>query len=123
MKLTLYISHWPNVNESMLDNQTETVDVALKKVAHIHARIGHEQGPQVNAPRAPEWKYTLEKHLKWWDKAIENREKSGAKSIAFLTKFGPPNYLATLPFTNQPVANQWEINIHILKLIKDRNKK
>ncbi len=123
MKLTLDISHWTNVHESMLDNQTETVNVALKKVAHIHARIGHEEGPQVNDPRAPEWKYTLEKHLKWWDKAVENREKSGAKSITFLTEFGPPNYLATLPFTNQPVANQWEINVHMLKLIKDRYKK
>ncbi len=123
MKLTLDISHWTNVHESMLDNQTETVDIALKKVAHIHARIGHEEGPQVNDPRAPEWKYTLEKHLKWWDEAVENRDKFGAKRITFLTEFGPPNYLATLPFTNQPVANQWEINVHMLNLIKARYKK
>jgi sugar phosphate isomerase/epimerase len=122
MKLTLDISHWTNVHESMLENQTENVEKALMKVGHIHARIGHEEGPQVNDPRAPEWKYVLDKHLSWWDKAVANREKTNAKRITFLTEFGPPNYLPTLPYTQQPIANQWEINVHMMKLIKDRYK-
>jgi sugar phosphate isomerase/epimerase len=122
MRLTLDISHWTNVHESMLENQTETLETALKRVAHIHARVGHEEGPQVNDPRAPEWKYALDKHLSWWDKAVSYREKSGAKRITFLTEFGPPNYLPTLPYTKLPVANQWEINVHMMKLIKNRYK-
>jgi len=120
MKLTLDISHWTNVHESMLDNQKDTINQALNHSHHIHARIGHEQGPQVNDPRAPEWKEHVEKHLLWWDKVVENREKSGYKHISFTTEFGPPNYLQALPYTRQAVANQWDINIYIKNLIKNR---
>jgi sugar phosphate isomerase/epimerase len=120
MELTLDISHWTNVHESMLENQKETIELALNRTSHIHARVGHEEGPQVNDPRAPEWKYALDKHLQWWDRVIENKEKAGAKRITFLTEFGPPSYLPTLPFTNLPVANQWEINVYMLNLIRKR---
>ncbi len=120
MKLTLDISHWCNVHESLLEDQQETLDLIFKNVKHIHARIGHSEGPQVNDPRAPEWKIELEKHLSWWDTVISNLEKAGEKKITFLTEFGPPNYLPTLPYTKQPVANQWEINNYMLKLLKAR---
>jgi sugar phosphate isomerase/epimerase len=120
MKLTLDISHWTNVHESMLGDQKANVDLALSRTYNIHARIGHEEGPQVNDPRGPEWKYALDQHLAWWDKVVALREAEGAKQITFLTEFGPPNYLPTLPFTRQPVANQWDINLYMLNLIKTR---
>lgn len=120
MKLTLDISHWTNVHESLLDDQPEAVNLALQRTEHIHARIGHQEGPQVNDPRAPEWKAALDKHLGWWDQVIKNKEKSGSKRITFLTEFGPPTYLPTLPYTMQPVADQWDINVHMLNLIKNR---
>jgi sugar phosphate isomerase/epimerase len=50
LKLTLDISHWCNVHESLLADQKETVDMALERTEHIHARIGHPEGPQVNDP-------------------------------------------------------------------------
>lgn len=120
MKLTLDISHWCNVHESMLFDQSETVNLALSRTAHIHARIGHEEGPQVNDPRAPEWKKHLEIHLKWWDQVVKNLLASGEKRITFLTEFGPPNYLPALPYTKQPLADQWEINVFMKNLLKDR---
>lgn len=120
MKLTLDISHWTNVHESLLEDQAEAVNLALQHTEHIHARIGHQEGPQVNDPRAPEWKTTLDKHLGWWDEVIKNKEKVGSKRITFLTEFGPPNYLPTLPYTMQPLANQWDINVYMLNLIKNR---
>jgi sugar phosphate isomerase/epimerase len=120
MKLTLDLSHWTNVHESMLDDQKESLDLACARGGHIHARVGHEEGPQVNDPRAPEWKNTLEKHLAWWDKAVANREKEGYKRMTFLTEFGPPNYMPVLPYTRQPVANQWDINVYMKNLIKER---
>ena len=123
MKLTLDISHWTNVHESMLGDQNETISLALSRTYNIHARIGHEEGPQVNDPRAPEWKYTLDQHLAWWDQVVANLEAEGEKRITFLTEFGPPNYLPTVPFTNQPLANQWEINEYMLNLIKNRYSK
>ncbi|MGZ5135907.1 MAG: sugar phosphate isomerase/epimerase family protein, partial [Flavitalea sp.] len=40
LKLTFDVSHWCNVHETMLGDQKETVDMALQRVEHIHARIG-----------------------------------------------------------------------------------
>ena len=119
LRLTLDISHWCNVHESLLADQDEMVNFALTRTDHIHARIGHAEGPQVNDPRAPEWKEALDAHLAWWDKIVERKRKDG-NVITFLTEFGPPSYLPTLPYTNQPVANQWEINIYMMDLLRKR---
>lgn len=120
MTLTLDISHWCNVHESMLQDQRETVDLALSRTRHIHARIGHPQGPQVNDPRAPEWRDTVEQHLVWWDRVVEVRRQARSASLTFLTEFGPPNYMPTLPGTREPVASQAEINLHMLRLLRSR---
>ncbi|MCK7555832.1 sugar phosphate isomerase/epimerase [Chitinophaga sedimenti] len=77
LRLTLDISHWCNVHESLLGDQKETVDLALARVGHIHSRVGHEQGPQVNDPRAPEWDNAVKQHLAWWDKVVERKRKTG----------------------------------------------
>ena len=120
MRLTLDISHWTNVHESLLADQTDAVNLALSRTIHLHTRVGHEEGPQVNDPRAPEWSQTLNQHLKWWDAVVENLAKNGEKQFTFLTEFGPPSYLPTLPYSNMPVADQWDINVHMLNLIKNR---
>ncbi len=56
LRITFDVSHWCNVSESLLSDQEENIDMTLPRVDHIHARIGHAEGPQVNDPRAPEWK-------------------------------------------------------------------
>ena len=43
LKLTLDISHWCNVHESLLENQQETVAAALERTGHIHARVGYQE--------------------------------------------------------------------------------
>ncbi|HEX5171009.1 MAG TPA: sugar phosphate isomerase/epimerase [Cyclobacteriaceae bacterium] len=119
LRLTLDISHWCNVHESLLTDQMETVSLALSRTGHIHARIGHPEGPQVNDPRAPEWKNIVEAHFNWWDKIAEQKKKEG-KQLTILTEFGPADYMPTIPYTRQPVANQWEINVHMLKTLRAR---
>lgn len=119
MRLTLDISHWCNVHESLLADQKETIDLALKHVEHIHARVGHAQGPQVNDPRAPEWKEAVAAHLNWWDVVVERKSKAG-EAATFLAEFGPADYFPTLPYTRQPVSNQWEINLHMMALLRER---
>ncbi len=119
LKLTLDISHWCNVHESLLHNQKEAVDVALQRTEHIHARVGYEEGPQVAEPRAPEWKYAVDAHFGWWDKVVERKKKAG-EPITFLTEFGPPLYMQTLPYTLQPLSNQWEINVYMMNLLRKR---
>lgn len=119
LQLTLDISHWCNVHESMLADQPEAVALALQRTDHIHARVGHPEGPQVNDPRAPEWQRTVAQHLAWWDTIVADHRKQ-QKPLTITTEFGPPDYLPTLPYTRQPVADQWEINKHMLTLLKAR---
>jgi sugar phosphate isomerase/epimerase len=119
LEITLDASHWCNVHESLLDDQEETMSLALERTGHIHARIGHPEGPQVNDPRAPEWKAAVEKHFSWWDKVVERHKRAG-KVMTILTEFGPPDYLPALPFTRQPLADQWDINVHMMKTLRTR---
>ncbi len=119
LRLTLDISHWCNVHESYLSDQEETIALALSRTDHIHARIGHPEGPQVNDPRAPEWSQAVQAHFSWWDKIVETKKKEG-KRMTFLTEFGPANYMPTLPYTRQAVANQWEINVHMMEVLRKR---
>jgi sugar phosphate isomerase/epimerase len=121
LEITLDISHWCCVHESYLEDQKETVDLALSRTGHIHARIGHPEGPQVSDPRAPEWDKAVKAHFAWWDKVVERRRKEG-KQITILTEFGPPDYMPTLPYTRQPVANQWDINAYMMKILRERYK-
>ena len=119
LRLTLDISHWCNVHESLLQDQQETVAMALARAGHIHARIGHPEGPQVNDPRAPEWESAVKAHFAWWDE-IARQKKAKGEVMTMLTEFGPVDYMPALPYTRQPVANQWDINVHMMKLLKAR---
>jgi sugar phosphate isomerase/epimerase len=119
LRLTLDISHWCNVHESLLADQKETIDLALSRTDHIHARIGHPEGPQVNDPRAPEWEQTVKQHFEWWDKIVERKRRNGER-VTVLTEFGPPDYMPTYPYTRQPLADQWAINVHMMHLLRKR---
>ncbi|MET6998014.1 sugar phosphate isomerase/epimerase family protein [Chitinophaga defluvii] len=119
LQLTLDISHWCNVHESLLQDQEATVKLALARTGHIHARIGHPEGPQVNDPRAPEWEATVKAHLSWWDQVMA-RKKADGQLMTVLTEFGPADYMPALPYTRQPVANQWEVNVYMMNLLKQR---
>lgn len=119
LRLTLDISHWCNVHESLLADQKQTVDMALERTDHIHARIGHAEGPQVNDPRAPEWDNAVKQHFEWWDKVVERKKKNGER-ITFLTEFGPPDYMPTMAYTRQPLSDQWAINVHMMNLLRKR---
>jgi sugar phosphate isomerase/epimerase len=120
LRLTADLSHWCVVHESLLDGFDDILEMALQRSGHIHARIGHAQGPQVNDPRAPEWIDPVKKHLEWWDKIVAYRVAAGATHHTFLTEFGPPNYLPALPYTRQPVAHQWDINTYMMQLLRER---
>jgi sugar phosphate isomerase/epimerase len=119
LRVTFDVSHWCNVHESSLEDQPETLSMTLERVDHIHARIGHAEGPQVNDPRAPEWKDFVKAHFTWWDRVVERKKKEG-KLMTFLTEFGPVDYMPALPYTRQPLADQWEINKHMLDTLRAR---
>ena len=121
INLTLDISHWMVVHESLLNNRNELLDQIIKKTNHIHARVGFEEGPQVNDPSAPEWKKILDIHLDIWESVI-HKIWDEKKVVTITTEFGPPNYMPTEPLTLKPMSDQWEANVFIMNSLKERIK-
>jgi sugar phosphate isomerase/epimerase len=120
MRLTADFSHWMVVHESRLEDQREDLQLAMARSDHIHARVGYEEGPQIPDPRAPEWKPNVENHVELWQQIAENHRKRGSDYLTITPEFGPPLYMHTLPFTAMPVADVWDINVYMKKLLKKR---
>ncbi len=118
IRLTADISHWCCVSESMLDEQNDLLETVFGHTDHIHARIGHEESPQVSHPDAPEWKYAEARHLEWWNNIVGRKAKAGADMFPITVEFGPPNYMPTLPFSNMPVVDLWEVNLYMREMLK-----
>lgn len=107
LRITADFSHWTCVCESLLQGQDEAVELAIQRTIYIHARVGHEEGPQVSDPRAPEWQNQVNAHLGWWKRIAQSAKSRGQSVLRVDPEFGPPNYMPTLPHTHQPVADLW----------------
>lgn len=118
--ITADFSHWCNVSESLLEQQGEALEVAINRTIHIHSRVGHQESAQVSDPRAPEWAAEVKAHLQWWDAIVAHREKSGAALLTITPEFGPAPYMPALPYTGMPVASQWDINLYMMNMLKER---
>jgi sugar phosphate isomerase/epimerase len=120
LKLALDISHWICVSESYLEDQQEAIDLAIQHTVHLHARVGHMEGPQVTDPRAIENKEALGHHLQCWDKWIAHLQASNISTCTITPEFGPPPYMSYKNNTREPVASQWEINCFMKDLLRAR---
>ena len=40
--------------------------------------------------------------------------------LTVTTEFGTATYMPVLPYTQQPVANQFDINVYVMNLLKKR---
>lgn len=120
LQLTADLSHWCCACESLLEDQPQTLAATLPHVRHIHARVGHPQGPQVADFRAPEAQAALQAHLGWWDEIIRLRRTAGASRMTLTPEFGPVPYTQTLPYTQKEVSNAWELNVAMLELLRQR---
>jgi sugar phosphate isomerase/epimerase len=112
-------SHFCAVSESMLQDQEEILHQIIPHIAHIHARIGHEQSPQVNDPFAPEWQQHFNQFEKWWQQIITYKKQQGCTSFTITPEHGPFPYMPQTPYTKVPLSNQWDTN----KLIKEKLQK
>lgn len=119
LRIALDASHWVCVAESYLDDQPAAMQLAIERTAHIHARVGYPEGPQVPDPRAPEWEEALNKHLNWWDKVVALKTKESTR-LTITSEFGPFPYMVHMPATGTPVTNQWEVNSYLMQLLKKR---
>ena len=120
LRLTLDISHWMVVHESLLQGRDKDLEDTIERTDHIHARVGYAEGPQVNDPEAPEWKKALNRHLDIWEEIIKKGWERQDGVFTITSEFGPADYLQTLPFTRVPVADQWKANVFIMNAIKKR---
>ncbi|MBS1488842.1 MAG: sugar phosphate isomerase/epimerase [Bacteroidetes bacterium] len=120
MKLTGDFSHWTTVSESLLQDQEYILKKIIPHVHHIHARVGYEQGPQVNDPFAPEWSQHVETFCHWWSQIIATQSARGKKSITITPEFGPAPYMPALPYSRKPLADQWLVNVQIKNLLGNR---
>ena len=113
-------SHWCNVAESLLDNQESALNLAISRADHIHARVGFSEGPQIPDPRAAEWTDVLNKHLSWWDRIVDRARKEGREFLCITPEFGPYPYMTILPYSKLPIASQWDINVFMMNLLRNR---
>lgn len=109
LKLCSDFSHWVCVCERLIDDQIEIIEKCAERTIHLHARVGYNEGPQVSDPRAPEYRMELEAHERWWDIIWAAQNKQEVKESTLTPEFGPPPYLQTLPHSQDPVADLWDI--------------
>lgn len=119
IRITLDASHWCNVHESLLADQSDAMRQAMLATTHVHARVGHPEGPQVNDPRAAEWTDALNAHLCWWDAVVAQHRASGM-DLTITPEFGPAPYMPEMPHTREPLSSQWDVNVHMMNLLRDR---
>lgn len=122
LQLTGDLSHWCTVSESMLADQQEILKTIIPHFNHIHARVGHEHSPQVNDPFAPEWHSHVMLFIEWWMSIIEANISRGKNRITITPEFGPVPYMPTLPYSQKPLSDQWEINHKIKNLLNRKFK-
>ncbi len=113
-------SHWFCVHESDLGDQPENVDCAIPRTRHLHARVGHPEGPQVPDPHAPEWRATVDLFFQIWQRIIDTRSAAGAEILTIAPEFGPPHYMPVEPYTQRPLADTWEVNARFRKTLAER---
>jgi hypothetical protein len=120
MELVGDFSHFCTVSESMLEDQEEILQQIIPHVSHIHARVGFEQGPQVNNPAAPEWASHLNKFIVWWRQIIDYKKSINDTIFTISPEFGPDPYMPLQPFTKEPLSNQWVNNVFMMQHLKSR---
>lgn len=118
-ELTLDVSHWCAVAESLLQDQTEALNIALERARHIHARIGFEQGPQVPDFTHPQYNAALQFHLECWDKVVLNIKSNGKSMLPITAEFGPPPYMQLLSM-HEAADKQWKMNVDMMNMLKKR---
>lgn len=128
LRINADLSHWCVVCEHVFDEASPRdapwwppllAEVA-QRARLIHARVGYEEGPQVNDWRAPEHAAALEAHLSWWA-AIWRAQAARGDAVSWVEpEFGPAPYAQCLPYTEQPVADIETLNTAMAARLRER---
>ena len=109
MKLTCDFSHWCVVCERLIDTEWSILELCADRAQHIQCRVGYPQHAQVPDPRAAEYQDALEAHERWWSLIWNKQQQRGMTQTTMMPEFLYDGYMQTLPYTDMPVADVWEI--------------
>ena len=111
LRICADFSHWVVTAARLLEDLPTDMDLAIERTVHTQGRVGYPHGPQVSDPRAPEHAKYQAKFESWWAEIIRARLVAGDAEFTFQPEYGPAEYLHLQPYTMQPVADLWDINI------------
>lgn len=109
MKITCDFSHWCVVCERLIDSEWSILELCAERAMHIQCRVGYPQHAQVPDPRAPEYEEALTAHERWWNLVWQKQVERGLEQITMMPEFLWDGYMQTLPYSEMPVADVWEI--------------
>ena len=117
LRLTADLSHWCAVSERLMTPDLPPIQAMAGRVDHIHARIGHAQGPSVSHPFAPEWAQALESHHRCWQLFLDRRAVPECP-ITMTPEFGPDCYMPLHQFTAEPLADVQLLNAEMASWLR-----
>ena len=109
LRLTSDLSHWFVVVDRMPHDIADLFEEASRRTGHLHARIGHEKGPQVPDLRDPLWAEHVALHRHWWQISVDAAASRG-EVLTACSEFGPPPYMNAEPYSQKPAADIRAIN-------------
>lgn len=119
LRINADFSHWVCVSESMLHGQEAALLAALQRAEHIHARVGHEEGPQVPDPRLEAWQPHLFRFTEWWQWIVDRFKQEGRAYLSITPEFGPAPYTVVSPKDGEPISDFFEINCWMKDYLKE----
>ena len=117
LRLTADLSHWCAVTERLMTPDLAPVQAMAGRVDHIHARVGHPQGPSVSHPFAPEWAEALDAHRRCWQLFLDQSVQSD-QPFTITPEFGPDGYMPLQPFSGEPLADFQAINAEMASWLR-----
>lgn len=113
LKITADLSHWVCVAESLLVGQESTLNEAIQRAGHIHARVGYAQGPQVPDPFSPRWTGELNAFSSWWLRIAQRFCREGRACLTITPEYGPPPYGRDSPQGGELVGEFFDVNLRM----------
>lgn len=90
------LSHWVCVCEHAPDEEKypkrdswwpPILNNVAKRVALIHARVGHDEGPQISDPRASEFDHIISLHLRWWKTVLPHLASNPSHTVSYASSY------------------------------------
>lgn len=119
LKINSDLSHWVLVSESDLSDQESILSEILPHIHYAHARVGSTQSSQLNVPFAPENRAMLSIFKDWWLRLKRNAQTRGDDKFYICPEFGPYPYMDVQPFSNKPLADQWQLNVDMMHYLRE----